>query len=113
MISEKNSLSFMNTCELVSITTIENELGETSESETKSELFCAEIPVHSSRKDVARAQGIRLTKCLVVNSDEYSEDILYIEYGGVRYAVYDTYPRPDGYTEITLKERVGDNVESN
>ena len=113
MMSEKNSLAFMNICQLVSIATSENEIGETTNTETKSEIFCAEITVHSNRKDVARAQGIRLTKCVVVNSDEYSEDILYIDYGGVRYAIYDTYPRSDGYTEITLKERVGDNVKSN
>ena len=73
MISEKNSLSFMNICELISIEITENDLGETTKNETKSEIFCAEIPVHSSRKDVARVQGIRLTKCIVVNSDEYSE----------------------------------------
>lgn len=113
MISEKNSLSFMNICELISIEITENDFGETTGKETKSELFCAEIPIHSSRKDVARTQGIRLTKCIVVNSDEYSEEILYIGYGGTKYAVYDTYTRPDGYTEITLKERVGDNVKKN
>ena len=109
MISTKNSLSFMNVCSLVTISTTENDYGETAQTETLTDVFCAEISIHSARKDSARVQGIRLAKCVVVNSDEYNNE-LYVKYGDILYTVYDIYLRVDGYTEIVLRERAGDNV---
>ena len=46
---------------------------------------------------------------IVVNSDEYNNE-LYVKYGDILYTVYDIYLRVDGYTEIVLRERAGDNV---
>ena len=64
MISTKNSLSFMNICTLVTISTTENDYGETAQTETSTDVFCAEISIHSARKDSARVQGYGLRNAL-------------------------------------------------
>ncbi len=109
LMSKNKAVSLDNVCTLVTISTTENDYGETAQTETSTDVFCAEISIHSARKDSARVQGIRLAKCVVVNSDEYNNE-LYVKYGDILYTVYDIYLRVDGYTEIVLRERAGDNV---
>jgi len=106
MISSKNSLSFMNICTLIDIETTENEYGVPTETETKTDVFCAEIPITSNEFFKARDSGIKTQKCLVVNSDEYNEQTL-IEYEGKPYSVYRVYANTDGYTELYCAERIG------
>jgi SPP1 family predicted phage head-tail adaptor len=106
MISEKNSLCFMNVCSLVSITVTENDYGETTTSETSTDIFCAELPITSNEFRNAQQGGFKAQRCVVVNSDEYNEENL-VEYEGKPYSVYRYYPRADNYTELYCCTRLG------
>ena len=107
MLSQKNKkVSLDNVCTFVTISTTENDYGETAETETKTGIFCAELPVPSNEFFNAQQSGFKAQKCLVVNSDEYNEESL-IEYDSKPYSVYRYYPRADGYTELYCSERLG------
>lgn len=106
MISNKNDTSLDNVCSLIAITSTENEYGEPTAMETSKDIFCAELPVTSNEFFSAQQSGFKVQKCLVVNSDEYTEERL-IGYEGKRYSVYRYYQRADGYTELYCAERVG------
>lgn len=106
MISEKNSLSFMNVCKLITVTSIDDENGNPNESETFIELFCAELSVPSNEFFKAKQSGFKAQKVIVVNSDEYTNQTI-VEYENKRYSVYRYYLRADGYTELYCEGRIG------
>lgn len=106
MISEKNALRIDNVCKLITISSAENDYGETTDSETSLQIFCAELPVTSNEFFSANQSGFKAQKVLVVNSDEYTKQKL-VDYESDRYSIYRYYQRPDGYTELYCAERVG------
>ena len=107
MISQnKNRPLLVNKCSLVDITTSENDYGETTKTETKTELFCAELPVTSNEFFNASQSGIKVQKMLAVNSNEYNMESL-VEYNSKRFSIYRYYQRSDGYTELYCAERIG------
>lgn len=87
-------------------TILENWVTLESSDGTLTGMFCAEFPVHSSEFYKAQQQGIAVEKALLVNSDEYDYQER-AEYEGVNYAVYRSYPRSDGYTELYLNQNAG------
>lgn len=73
---------------------------------TRTEVFCCERPVMASEFFKASQQGICNLHELIVNSDEYGNQMK-VEFGGVLYCIYRTYPRLDGYIELYINERAG------
>lgn len=73
---------------------------------TRTEVFCCERPVMASEFFKASQQGIENIREIIINSDEYDNQMR-VEFGGVLYCIYRTYPRLDGYTELYINERVG------
>ena len=107
MLSQKNKkISLDNVCTFVTFSTTENDYGETSTTETKTDVFCAELPITSNEFFNAQQSSFKAQRCLVVNSDEYAEESL-IEYEGKPYSVYRYYPRSDNYTELYCSTRLG------
>ena len=107
MLSQRNKkMSLDNVCSLVTLTVTENDYGETTTTETKTDVFCAELPITSNEFFSAQQSGIKTQKCLVVNSDEYFEQML-VDYEEKRYNIYRIYPNADGYTELYCSERIG------
>lgn len=72
----------------------------------ETELFCAEFPVVSAEFYKASQQGIMCEKALLINSDEYDYEETCV-YEDVRYSIFRTFPRVDGYTELYLNQNVG------
>ena len=104
--ASKSRPLLVNKCTLINKTSAENEYGETSSTETATEIFCAELPINSNEFFKASQSGFKTEKVIVVNSSEFSEESL-IEYNSKRYSIYRYYQRSDGYTELYCMERVG------
>lgn len=77
-----------------------------SDDGTRAEILCCERPVIASEFFKASQQGICNLHLLIVNSDEYGNQ-LRVDFGGCLYCVYRVYRRTDGYTELHINERPG------
>ena len=97
-ISSKNDLSLDNICYLIAV--------NDDESESETMCFCAELPVQSNEFYKAGQKGIKPSKTLIVDSENYADEEK-VTYGDVRYCVYRTYPRDDGVTELYLEYKAG------
>lgn len=69
--------------------------------------FCAELPVQSSEYFRAGQSGIKASKVLAIDSEEYNGETRVI-YDEIRYVIYRTYLRQDGLTELYLTRKAGD-----
>lgn len=93
-------------CTLVSISTTENDYGETSTIETKTNMFCSELPIMSNEFHNASQNGIKAQQLLCVYSSQYKGQ-LFVDYQSERYSIYRHFPRTDGYTELYCSTRLG------
>ena len=105
-ISSKNNLSLDNVCYLISETFTQDDIGQ--EIPTTQELmrWCAELPITSNERSNAGLDGIKSELSLMVESEGYNDEVL-LKYNGTKYAIYRTYPRSDGVTELYLAKKAG------
>lgn len=105
MVSDKSNQSMDEICILIDGTGELDDLGNLRVTdETATECFCSELAVHSAEFHAAGTRGIKPECVLVVYTDEYGGQTV-VQFGGVEYEVYKTYPRPDEKTELTLRLR--------
>ena len=106
-ISEKDNLSLDNVCHLIVEIYEKNNIGKRVLIEEKETMcFCAELPVTSNEFFVARQSGIKSEVALLVDSESYNGETI-TRYNDDKYAIYRTYSRSDGMTELYLSERMG------
>ena len=105
-ISSKNNLSLDNVCYLISETFTQDDIGQ--EIPTTQELmrWCAELPITSNERSNAGLDGIKSELSLMVESEGYDNEVL-VKYNNAKYAIYRTYPRSDGVTELYLAKKAG------
>lgn len=106
-ISSKNNLSLDNACYLIARTFTEDDIGQQiAEEETEIMCFCSELAVTSSEFYNAGQDNIKSEKSLLIDSESYNDELI-VKYNDARYAIYRSYPRADGMTELYLSKKAG------
>lgn len=93
-------------CELISVTVIQDELGQDIETELPRQAFCSKLSVSRAEFFAAGQAGLKPQLLLVVDSDEYDKEQKII-CEGKNYIVYRDFMRADGYTELYCEVRAG------
>lgn len=100
----------MNLTEKISLISTEytqDELGEWTETQTKTEVFAMVNSVTMSEFYQAGLQGFKPDYRFSVWMTEYNDQEL-VEYKGKVYSVYRTYRRDDGRIELYVNEKKGE-----
>ena len=92
---------------LVSIEYTQDDLGEWTETQTKTEVFGLVESVSMSEFYQAGMQGFKPEFKVDVWMNEYNDQEL-LEYKDKLYTIYRTYRRSDGRTELYVTERKGE-----
>lgn len=105
-VSQKTDLSLDNVCYLISESVTSDDIGNQIPSPIEIMTFCAETSAFSSEFFNAGQQGIKPERVLIINSESYDYQTK-AKYNDTVYTVYRSYVRPDGYTELYLTLKVG------
>lgn len=92
---------------LISIEYSQDDLGEWTETQTKTEVFALVNSVTMSEFYQAGLQGFKPDYRFSVWMTEYNDQEL-VEYMGKVYSVYRTYRRDDGRIELYVNEKKGE-----
>lgn len=103
---KREHISLDDVCFLISVTTIEDELGQPIESEAERQIFCSKLSVNRAEFYAAGQLDLKPQLLLVVDSDEY-DDEKNLTYKDKKYSIYRTFMRSDGYTELYCEVKVG------
>jgi len=104
-ISDKNNISLDLICYLQSVTFVEDEIGNQTETSVNRQVFCAELPLNSSEYFNGGQSGIKPEYLLVVDLEEYDNEISVLY--DVEYSIYRTYPRADSLIELYCNKKAG------
>lgn len=105
-LGNKENISLDDVCELISITTTQDELGQDIETEIPRQIFCSKLSVNRAEFLVAGQLNHKPQIVLVVDSDEYDEETK-IDYQSKKYTIYRSFMRSDGFTELYCEVRAG------
>src|SRR5688572_2315809 len=106
-IGNRNNVSLDDVCSLISITVIQDELGQFVRSEKPYLVFCSKLSITRAEFSTAGMVGHKPEIMLVVDSDSY-DDEKYVEYHNKKYSIYKSFQRVDGFTEIYCEVKQGD-----
>lgn len=101
-----NNISLDDVCVLISVTTTQDELGQDIEMEIPRQIFCSKLSVTRAEFLAAGQLDHKPQITLVVDSDEY-DDEKKVDYQTMKYSVYRSYMRSDGFTELYCEVRTG------
>jgi hypothetical protein len=105
-ISKNDSISLDLVCYLPSITISEDEIGNQIKTPVDRLVYCAELPINSSEFYNAGQAGIKPEKLLAVDLEEYDGETSVL-YQDIRYNIYRSYPRSDGFIELYCNKKAG------
>lgn len=106
-IGNHTSISLDDVCNLLSITTTQDEIGQFIETEKAFMVYCSKFSITRAEFSTAGQLGFKPDLMLVVDSDSYGEEKL-LEYQNKRYSIYKTFQRVDGFTELYCEVKSGD-----
>jgi SPP1 family predicted phage head-tail adaptor len=106
-IANPRAISLDHVCNLITITTTKDELGQFIKTETSQQLFCAELSITRAEFNAAGQLGKKPSRVVIVDSDSYDDESL-LEYNEIKYTIYKSFPRVDGLTELYCEVRSGD-----
>lgn len=98
-IGNPKHISLDDVCSLVSVTYVEDELGQEEAVETQRQIFCSKLSILRQEFAAAGQQGLKPQMMIVVDSDEYDKEEA-IVYEDKKYLIYKDFMRSDGYTEL-------------
>jgi len=93
---------FRDVIKLVSITTIENDMGDIIEVETKREVFADKKSVRQNEFYQAQATGLRPELMFIVRTIEYEQEPK-LEYNLKTYTIIRTYDKDGELTELVCQ----------
>ena len=93
---------FKEVIKLISITTTENELGDTIEVSTERQVFADKQSVRQSEFYQAAATGLRPELMFVVRTIEYNGETR-LKYNGKEYSIIRTYDKDGELTELVCQ----------
>ena len=106
-IGNRDNISLDNVCNLLSIETTQDNLGQFIKKENAYMVFCSKMSITRAEFSAAGALGHKPDIMLIVDSDSYENEML-VEFEGKKYSIYKTFQRNDGFTEIYCEVKSGD-----
>jgi SPP1 family predicted phage head-tail adaptor len=106
-IANPRAISLDHSCDLISIVTTKDKLGQFIKDELLTQVFCAELSITRSEFNSAGQMGKKAQKLIIVDGDSYDNQSL-LEYEGVKYSIYKSFRRVDGLTELYTETKAGD-----
>lgn len=94
---------------LIEITTVPNDLGDSVETEVRTDVFADKLPVNQSEVYQAMGHGVKPANKFKIRFAEYSNQQRF-EYKGLKYKVLRTYNPDDEWIEITGEALVNGNA---
>ena len=98
-IGNNQFISLDDTCNLISITSTKDDLGQPIITEKPFMIFCSKLSITRQEFNVAGQQGHKPEMMLVVDSDTYDQERK-VEYQEKKFDIYKTFARSDGFTEL-------------
>jgi hypothetical protein len=94
-------------CNLLSITTTKDELGQPIKVEKPFMVFCSKLSITRAEFNAAGMLGHKPEMMLIVDSDSFDQEKL-LQYENTKYTIYKTFSRNDGFTELYCEVKSGD-----
>ena len=98
-IGNNQFISLDDVCNLLSITSTQDELGQPIITEKPFMVFCSKLSITRQEFNVAGQQGHKPEMMLVVDSDTYDQEKK-VDYQKKKFTIYKTFARSDGFTEL-------------
>jgi SPP1 family predicted phage head-tail adaptor len=106
-IGNRTMVSLDDFCYLLSITSVNDELGQPIITEKPFMIFCSKNSITRTEFNAAGQAGHKPDMMLIVDSDAYDNE-RFLEYGKKKYSIYKTYMRFDGFTELYCEVKAND-----
>lgn len=106
-IGDPNNISLDNVCTLLSIETIQDDLGQFIKIEKPYLVFCSKLSITRAEHSSAGTSGHKPELMLIVDSDSYENETL-VEFENKKYSIYKTFQRVDSFTELYCEVKTGD-----
>lgn len=106
MLQDKKYPSLDETCDLISLETEQDEIGNEIKKRKEERVCCAELPIAQSEFYRAAQRDIKTETILVVNQIDYAGQ-QEVRYKKTISKVYRVYERADELIELYLEERSG------
>jgi SPP1 family predicted phage head-tail adaptor len=98
-IGNNKLISLDDVCNLLSLTSTKDELGQPIINEKPFLVFCSKLSITRQEFNVAGQQGHKPEMMLVVDSDSYDYEKK-VQYQEKKYDIYKIFQRADGFTEL-------------
>jgi SPP1 family predicted phage head-tail adaptor len=105
-IGNRQIVSLDDVCNLIRITSINDELGQAIKTENPFMVFCSKVSITRAEFNAAGQLGHKPDMMLIVDSDAYEKEA-YVEYQNKKYSIYKMYMRSDGFTELYCEVKTG------
>lgn len=107
-IGNHTNISLDDICNLISVTTTQDAIGNFIASEKTFMVFCSKFSITRAEFSTAGQAGYKPDLMLVVDADAYGNEKL-LEYQEKRYSIYKTFQRVDGFIELYCEVKTGAN----
>jgi SPP1 family predicted phage head-tail adaptor len=98
-IGNNKFISLDDVCNLISLSSTQDELGQPIITEKPMMVFCSKLSITRHEFGVAGQQGHKPEMMLVVDADTY-ENEKKVEYQNKKFDIYKTFHRSDGFIEL-------------
>lgn len=105
-IGNPQNISLDDYCNLISINSIQDEIGQFINFESSYIVFCSKLSITRAEFNASGQLGHKPDMMLIVDSDSY-ENERYLEYKDKRYSIYKTFQRADSFTELYCEVKSG------
>jgi SPP1 family predicted phage head-tail adaptor len=105
-IGDHKNISLDDVCNLLSITTTTDTLGQAIETTKPYMAFCSKFSITRAEFSTAGQLGFKPDLMLVIDADAYGNEKL-LEYQGKTYSIYKTFQRVDGFIEVYCEVKKG------
>lgn len=99
-------ISLDDVCYLLSISGTKDNLGQIDKSEKSYMVFCSKLSITRAEFNSAGQLGHKPDMMLIVDSDSYEKE-KYLDYDKIKYSIYKTFQRSDGFTELYCEVKIG------
>jgi hypothetical protein len=106
-IGNHQNISLDDFCELLSITTTQDSLGQFIKEEKPFMVFCSKLSITRAEFNSSGQLGHKPEIMLIVDSDSYDNE-RYLNYQNKKYSIYKAFQRVDHYTELYCEVKSGD-----
>ena len=106
-IGNNKLISLDDVCNLLSLTSTKDDLGQPIITENPFMVFCSKLSITRQEFNVAGQQGHKPEIMLVVDYDSYDQEKK-VEHQNKKYDIYKVFRRADGFTELYCEVNAND-----